>query len=77
MPTPATGPPFFASFIGGFIILGVGVWLQIAYEPAIWVYPVVFIPLGLVVCIGLLRLLKGILVCLQYSNEAGQGRLEK
>lgn len=70
------GPAFFASFIGGFIVLGIGVWLQIAYEPALWVYPLVFIPLGLVVCIGLLRLSKGLLVSLQYVNKAGQGRLE-
>jgi uncharacterized protein (DUF983 family) len=70
------GPAFFASFIGGFIVLGVGVWLQIAYEPALWVYPIVFIPLGLVVCVALLRLVKGVLVSLQYANKAGQGRLE-
>ena len=70
------GPAFFASFIGGFIVLGIGVYVQIAYEPSLWVYPVIFIPLGLVVCIGLLRLLKGVLVALQYSNEAGQGRVD-
>jgi uncharacterized protein (DUF983 family) len=70
------GPAFFASFIGGFIVLGVGVWLQIAYEPALWVYPIVFIPLGLVVCVALLRLVKGVLVSLQYAHKAGQGRLE-
>ncbi|WP_158810042.1 DUF983 domain-containing protein [Beijerinckia sp. L45] len=70
------GPAFFASFIGGFIILGVGVWMQVAYEPALWVYPLVFIPFGFVVCVGLLRLVKGVLVSLQYANNAGQGRLD-
>ena len=70
------GPAFFASFIGGFIILGLGVWMQIAYEPAWWAYVVIFIPLGLAICMGLLRLTKGILVALQYSNKAGQGRLD-
>lgn len=70
------GPAFFASFIGGFIVLGVGVWMQVAYDPAIWVYPVVFIPFGFVVCVGLLRIVKGILVALQYANNAGQGRLD-
>lgn len=70
------GPAFFASFIGGFIVLGVGVWAQIAFEPAFWVYPVVFIPFGAIVCLALLRASKGILVCLQYANHAGQGRFE-
>ena len=69
------GPAFFASFIGGFIVLGAGVWLEIAYEPAAWVYPVVFIPFGFIVCVALLRLVKGILVSIQYANGAGQGRL--
>ena len=70
------GPAFFASFIGGFVVLGAGVWMQIAYEPAWWVYVLVFIPFGAIVCIALLRASKGILVCVQYANQAGQGRLE-
>lgn len=70
------GPAFFASSIGGFIVLAVGVWLQIAYEPPVWVYFAVFIPFGAVVCLGLIRLSKGVLVSLQYANNAGQGRLE-
>ena len=70
------GPAFFASFIGGFIVLGVGVWMQIAYEPAAWVYPLLFIPFGAVVCIVLLRACKGVLVSLQYANKAEQGRFQ-
>ena len=70
------GPAFFASFIGGFIVLGLGVWLQINYEPDFWVYPVVFIPFGAFVCLSLIRLCKGVLVALQYANSAGQGRFE-
>ena len=70
------GPAFFASFIGGFLILAIGVWMQIAYDPAIWVYLVVFIPLGLIVCLGLVRVVKGVLVALQYANKAGQERFE-
>ena len=70
------GPAFFASFIGGFLILAIGVWLQVAYDPALWVYPIVFVPLGLVVCLGLIRLAKGVLVSLQYANKAGQERFE-
>ena len=42
----------------------------------IWVYLVIFLPLTLIVCVGLLRPLKGLLVALQYRNKAEQGRLE-
>ena len=42
-----------------------------------WVFLVVFLPLTLVVCLGMLRPLKGVLVALQYANKAEQGRLER
>ena len=35
------------------------------------------LPLTLVVCLGMLRPLKGVLVALQYANKAEQGRLER
>ena len=41
-----------------------------------WVHLVIFLPMTLIVCLGLLRPLKGILVALQYRNKAEQGRLE-
>ena len=32
------GPSFFASFLGGFLVLLVGVYAQIAYDASWWVY---------------------------------------
>ncbi|MCC2101252.1 MAG: DUF983 domain-containing protein, partial [Hyphomicrobiales bacterium] len=51
-------------------------WLEVSYEPPMWVYFVIFLPLTLIVCLGMLRPLKGVLVALQYANRAEQGRLE-
>ncbi|HMN74341.1 MAG TPA: DUF983 domain-containing protein [Rhodoblastus sp.] len=70
------GPAIFVMLIAGFIIVGAALWLEVAYEPPIWVYVVVFLPLTLIVCLGMLRPLKGVLVALQYANRAEQGRLE-
>lgn len=69
------GPAFFASFIGGFVLLAVGVWLQISVGPPAWAYVVLFI-VGAVAIIGLIRPLKGLLTSLQYVNQAEQGRFE-
>ena len=71
------GPAIFVMLIAGFIIVGAALWLEIAYEPPMWVFLVIFLPLTLVVCLGMLRPLKGALVALQYANRAEQGRLER
>lgn len=73
----ADGPAVFVMLFGGFIVCGAALWLELTYEPPFWVHLVVTLPIALVVCLGLLRPLKGILVALQYHNKAEQGRLEK
>jgi len=70
------GPAFFVSIFGSFIVLGLALWTELNYEPPMWVHLVIFLPLTVVVCLGLLRPLKGLAVALQYRNKAGQGRLE-
>jgi uncharacterized protein (DUF983 family) len=69
------GPSFFASFIGGFLVLLAGVYAQIVYEPGWWVYAILLI-VGSAFCVVLIRPIKGILVALQYVTKAEQGRLE-
>ena len=71
------GPAVFVTLLGGFLVLGAALWTELQYEPPFWVHLVVFLPLTLVVCLGLLRPLKGILIALQYRNKAEQGRLKE
>jgi uncharacterized protein (DUF983 family) len=68
------GPAVFVILIAGFVVVGLALWVEIAYEPPIWLHMLVFLPLTLVVCLGMLRPLKGLLVGLQYRNRAEQGR---
>jgi uncharacterized protein (DUF983 family) len=70
------GPAVFVSLIGGFLVLGAALAVEIAYEPPLWIYPIIFVPLALVVCVGLLRPFKGFLIAAQYVNRAEPGRLE-
>ena len=69
------GPAVFVALFGGFIVLGAALWTEIIYQPPIWVHMIVFLPLTLLVCLGLLRPLKGVLIALQYRNKAEPGLL--
>jgi uncharacterized protein (DUF983 family) len=70
------GPAVFVILIAGFVVLGAAMWMEIAYDPPMWVLLSIFLPLTVIVCVGLLRPMKGLLVALQYRNKAEQGRLE-
>ena len=70
------GPAVFVSLLGGFIVLGASLWTELAFEPPFWVHLVIFLPLTLIVCLGLLRPLKGMLIAQQFRTKAEQGRLQ-
>ena len=71
------GPAVIVTLLAGFIVVGTALVVEVKYEPPMWLHLAIFLPLTLVVCLGMLRPLKGILVSLQYRNKAEQGRLEK
>ena len=71
------GPAVFVMLLAGFIVVGAALFVEVRYEPPMWVHLIIFLPLALVVCLGMLRPLKGVLVALQYRNKAGLGQLEK
>jgi uncharacterized protein (DUF983 family) len=70
------GPAVFVMLFAGFFVVGLALWVEMTYEPPIWVHLVIFLPLTLIVCLGLLRPFKGLLVSLQYKNKAEQGRVQ-
>ena len=71
------GPAVFVILIAGFLIVGLLLWTEVHYEPPIWVHLVIFLPLTLLVCLGMLRPLKGLAIALQFKNKAEQGRLSE
>lgn len=73
----ADGPAVFISLIGGFVVLGAALWTELVFEPPMWVHMAVFLPLTVIVCAGLLRPLKGLLVARQYETSAEEGRLQR
>ena len=70
------GPAVIVTLLAGFIVVGTALVVEVKYEPPMWLHLAIFLPLTLVVCLGMLRPLKGVLVSLQYRNKAEEGRLE-
>ena len=71
------GPAVFVTLLAGFVVVALALWVEVAYEPPMWVYVVVFFPLTLIICLGLLRPLKGFMVAAQYHHKAEEGRLKE
>ena len=69
------GPAVFVILIVGFVIVGAALLVEANYEPPLWVHAIVWLPLMLILALGLLRILKAGLVALQYRHDAHQGRL--
>ena len=73
----ADGPAVFVILIIGFIVAAAALLVEIAFSPPLWVHVVLWGPLVLVLCLGLLRPLKGVMVALQYVHRARQGEIDR
>ena len=73
----ADGPAVFVILIVGFVVAGAALLTEIAYSPPIWVHLILWLPLVLVLCLGMLRPLKGVLIALQYHHRAEEGRIPR
>jgi uncharacterized protein (DUF983 family) len=70
------GPAIFVILISGFIVVGAALIVEVAYQPPFWLHALLWGPLILVVTLLPLRLLKGLLIVLQYHHSAAEGRFE-
>ena len=71
------GPAVFAIFILGFLVLGLALYVEFTYEPAVWVHIVLWGALTPLIALALLRFLKALLIALQFKNKAEEGRLAR
>lgn len=61
----------------GAIITGLALWLELSAEPPWWVHALLWLPLTIILSLGLMRLAKGALLALEYANNAREGRRRK
>ena len=71
------GPAIFVILISGFIVVGAALIVEVVYQPPFWLHALLWGPLILVVTLLPLRLLKGLLIVLQYHHSAAEGRFER
>ncbi|MBB6467011.1 uncharacterized protein (DUF983 family) [Aminobacter lissarensis] len=71
------GPAVFVILIIGFVVVGLALWLEVNFGPPLWLHLLLWVPLTVVLSLGSLRLIKGVLITLQYRNKAAEGRLDK
>jgi uncharacterized protein (DUF983 family) len=71
------GPAVFVILIAGFVVLGAALVTEVLWRPPYWVHAALWIPLLLIVALGLLRPLKGLLIAVQFHHDAEEGRLDR
>lgn len=71
------GPVVFIILIVGFIVVGLALWAEVNYGWPLWLHFVLWVPLAIVLSLAALRLIKGVLVTLQYTNKAAEGRIDR
>lgn len=69
------GPAVFVILIIGFVVVGLALFVEVSWQPPLWLHALLWLPLTLGLSLGLLRPLKGLMIGLQYKNKAEQGRL--
>jgi uncharacterized protein (DUF983 family) len=70
------GPAVFIIMIVGFIVVGLALFFEFTFEPPFWLHMLLWVPLVIVLSLGLLRPLKGLMVAQQYKHKAEEGRID-
>ena len=68
------GPAVFVILIGGFIAAFGALFTEFALNPPVWMLLVIWMPATLVICLVLLRPMKGAMLAAQFMNKASQSR---
>ncbi len=68
------GPAVFVIMIVGFLVVFSALFTEVAYHPPVWLHLVLWLPLGAILSLALLRPMKGLMVAAQIRNKAAQHR---
>ncbi len=69
------GPAIFIMMIAGFIVVGAALVVEVKYQPPLWVHAALWLPLVLATTLLPLRIMKSLLIALQYHHRAAEGQL--
>jgi uncharacterized protein (DUF983 family) len=57
------------------VVVGAALVVEFLYQPPFWLHALLWGPLILLVTLAPLRLIKGLLIALQFHHQAEEGRL--
>jgi uncharacterized protein (DUF983 family) len=72
---PGDGPAVFVILFEGALAMGGVLWVEFKFSPPLWVQGLIWVPLIGILTLGLLRLIKSLLLVLQYINRSGAGSI--
>jgi uncharacterized protein (DUF983 family) len=70
------GPAVFVIMLVGFVIVGLVLFVELSFQPPIWLHMVLWLPLTVILAGLVLRPLKGLMIALQFRHQAEEGRLD-
>ncbi len=71
------GPAAFLTLILGAIVVGLAAWMQLRFDPPLWVQIAIWAPVTLAGTIMALRVAKSALMGAEYRNAAREGRISE
>ncbi|BBK34537.1 uncharacterized protein (DUF983 family) [Stella humosa] len=63
------GPAVFIILILGAVVVALALWVEIRWQPPLWVHAALWTPFTLGVALAMLRPLKGVMVALNYRHR--------
>ncbi len=63
-------------FVVGGIVGGLALWTEMRFSPPVWLHMLLWLPLTLGLCLGLLRPFKATLTAMIWHNKAGPGEVD-
>ena len=70
------GPAAFLTLIVGALVTALAIGVELTVKPPFWVHILLWIPITVIAVGGSLRFSKGMLLALEYKNQAREGRIE-
>lgn len=68
------GPAVFVILIAGFVVAFGALFTMVAFRAPVWLTLLIWLPLTLVICLALIRPMKGLMLAAQFMNKASQAR---
>ncbi|WP_417622959.1 DUF983 domain-containing protein [Parasphingorhabdus sp.] len=70
------GPAAFLTLIVGGLILALALFVELNFQPPLWVHVLLWFPLTSAAVIGALRVSKALLLILEHRNQAHEGSID-